>query len=85
MGKNSNNQMLSNNFWNNSDLLSPNNTVDATLGEIHSKLKPGESTNITFIKNRDDSATLKCPEQGETIVVHPNGKGVRYSYEPKKK
>lgn len=69
----------------NSNSLTPKNTTTSFLGRIFSELQPGESTNIGLRKNKNGSATIKCPDQGETLVAHPSGKTVRYSYDSKKK
>ena len=63
----------------------PVNNPTAFLGSVFGELKPGESTNIKLKKNRNGSTTLKCQDQGKTVVARPSGKNVAYSYAPKKK
>lgn len=62
----------------------PNNTNNF-LGSIFSNLSRGESTNIEFKRNQNDSVTMRCSDQGKTIVQQKSGKAVGYLFNPKKK
>ncbi len=70
---------------NNSNSPAPVNNPNTFFGSVFGELNPGESTNIELKKNRNGSATLKCQDQGKTVVARPSGKNVGYSYTPKKK
>lgn len=70
---------------NGTNLPASGDSVGALLSDIFSTLSPGESTNLQVKRNRDDSATLSCPEKGRTLVKRASGNDVGYSYKPKKK
>lgn len=78
-------KMLPESSRDNSNLSIPENTIGGFLGNIYSELNPGDSTNIQLSRNRDDSATIRCLEQGKTMVARGSGNNVGYSYKPKKK
>lgn len=77
--------MLPESNKNNSNLPVHKDSVGVFLGDLFSELNPGESTNIQLRRNLDDSATIRCPEQGKTLVKRKSGNDVGYSYNPKKK
>lgn len=77
-------KMLPESVKNNLTVPTPKDSTIDFLGRIYSDLKPGESTNIKLTKNRDNSATMRCPEQGMTLVKRPSGNDVGYMYKPKK-
>ncbi|MCR5142859.1 MAG: hypothetical protein K6C68_10120 [Ruminococcus sp.] len=80
-----NNKMLPDAGKNNSNLPSSIDSAVGFFGSIYSGLAPGESTNIQLTRNRNNSATMRCPEQGKTLVKRPSGNDVGYFYKPKKK
>ena len=78
-------KMLPDTGNNKNNLSSTNDSAIGFIGSIYSELQSGESVNIQLTRNRDNSATMRCAEQGKTLVKRPSGKDVGYSYTPKKK
>lgn len=78
-------KMLPNIGNNKTNLPSSIDSAISFFGSIYSDLSSGESANIQLTRNRDNSATMRCAEQGKTLVKRPSGKDVAYLYKPKKK
>lgn len=78
-------KMLPDGSTNGSNLPASGDSATGFFAALFSALNPGESTDIELTRNHDNSATLRCPEQGKTLVKRESGNDVGYSYKPKKK